>query len=91
MRYLQNIFQRTFLACTFSFPISDLVMFSWDFSFLKLCMHIHAHKTNLHVHKMTFEKKASGRFVAGLFRSTYKKLFRSEPEICVIDSFFQPT
>ena len=70
-------------------------MFSWDFSFLKLCIHMHVHKmnmhaqkTNLHVHKMTFERKVSGRFVPCSFRSTYKKLFRSEPEICVIDLFF---
>ena len=29
-----------------------------------------------------------GRFVPWSFRSRYKKLFRSEPEICLIDSFF---
>ena len=31
-----------------------------------------------------------GRFVPWSFRSRYKKLFRSEPEICLIDSFFYP-
>ena len=36
-------------------------------------------------------KMVSGRFVQWTFRSKYKKLFRSEPEICLTDSFFYLT
>ena len=33
----------------------------------------------------------SGRFVPWSFRYMYKKLFRSVPEICFVDSFFYST
>ena len=33
----------------------------------------------------------TGCFVQWSFRSKYKKLFRPEPEFCLIDSFFYPT
>ena len=35
----------------------------------------------------TITETVSGRFVPWSFRSKYKKLFGSEPEFCLIDSF----
>ena len=40
---------------------------------------------------MIFIKGGGGEFGIRSFRSTYKKLFRSEPEICLLDSFSYPT
>ena len=36
-------------------------------------------------------KHATGYFVPWSFRSEYEKYFRSEPEICLIESFFHAT
>ena len=40
--------------------------------------------------KRTWQRSVSDRFVSWSFRSKYK-FFCSEPEICLIDSFFYPT
>ena len=50
---------RTSLACAFCFPISDHVMFSWESSLCLFKRHAQVHKTNMHVHKTTFERNYS--------------------------------